>query len=358
MGLLRTTVRGLLGRGPVYALVQVTARCNQRCRMCQVWALEHKGGEELPAVRHRDMAQALASAGVGVVGIAGEPFLRPDLPEIVAAFTQAGIATRVQTNGTLITPATLQPVLDAGLGGISISLHSLDAGEMDWITGSAGALADALRGAEAVAAATRRRRRFLRVINLVLYPGNLDQVPAVLDWCREHDFRLSVIPIHVAPVRQEEKQFVANLPPRFEPSPGDPERIREVIDLLLQARKQGRHVLNSSRFLSQIPDFMAGQPTDWPCRAGSLYLFVDHLGMAAACHDLDPAGSIFDPTVVESLRAGDLGGTSSTARADCPGCLLPCWSELSLLYHSPRAFLEAVEVNLPTILQRWRGGRS
>lgn len=347
MGLIRTAARGFLDRGPIYAMVQVTARCNQRCRMCQVWTLEHKGGEELPVGSYPDMAAALASAGVGVVGIAGEPFLRPDLPEIVAAFSQRGLATRIQTNGSLITPQNLQPVLDAGLGGISISLHGLDAAEMDWLTGTEGALEAALAGARAVAQATRGRRRFLAVVNLVLYPGNLDQVPAVLDWCRDHGFRLSVIPIHVAPLRNDEKQFVGTLPPRFHFQEGDHERIREVVELLLRARRRGRHVLNSSSFLAKIPDFLAGEPVSWPCRAGSLYLFVDHLGQAAACHDLEPVGSIFDPAVVDSLKAGDLGHRSRRERERCPGCLLPCWSELSLLFHSPRAFAEAVEANLP-----------
>ncbi len=354
MGLVRTAARGLLERGPVYAMVQVTARCNQRCRMCQVWTLEHGGGEELPAARYRDMAASLARAGVGVAGIAGEPFLRADLPQIVAAFTEAGLATRIQTNGTLVRPASLQAVLDAGLGGISISLHSLDPEEMDWLTGTEGALGVALAGAEAVADATRGRPRFLRVINMVLYPGNLGQVPAVLAWCREHGFRLSVIPIHVAPQRLEEKQFVGRLPPRLRFGDGDQRRIQEVVELLLRARRRGRSVLNSSRFLSMIPDFLAGRAVPWPCRAGSLYLFVDHLGQAAGCHELEPVGSVFDPVVMDSLCAGDLGHRSRSARARCGGCLLPCWSELSLLFHSPLSFLEAVEVNLPAAFRPGR----
>jgi MoaA/NifB/PqqE/SkfB family radical SAM enzyme len=356
--LVRSTLRGLLRRGPVYAMVQVTSRCNQRCRMCQVWTMEHSATPDLPTARYRSMAGVLARAGVGLVGIAGEPFLREDLPGIVSAFSQAGLATRVQTNGSLIQPDMLDAVLDAGLGGVSISVHSLDAEQMDWITGTPGALEAALRGAALVAEATARQPGFLRVINLVLFPGNLDQVPAVLGWCREHGFRLSLIPIHTAPQRSDERQFVRDLPPGFVAQPGDHERVDALVRDLRRARREGL-LLNSSRFLSMVPDFLAGRPVRWPCRAGELYLFVDHRGQVAACHDLPPLGDIFDEGVQRELMAGRLAQRAAPDRQACPGCLLPCWAELSLVFDSPRSFLEALELNLttPLLARALRRGR-
>lgn len=348
--LVRSTLRGLLRRGPVYAMVQVTSRCNQRCRMCQVWTLEHQAAPELPLERYPTMARVLAQAGVGVVGIAGEPFLRDDLPGIVAAFSDAGLTTRIQTNGSLIQQHNLAAVLDAGLGGISISLHSLDAAQMDWLTGTPGALASALRGAELVAEATADRPGFLRVINLVLFPGNLHRVPEVLAWCRDHGFRLSVIPIHTAPLRAEERQFVRELPSDFSMKPEDHARLEDLVRVLIRARREGL-LLNSSRFLSMVPEYLAGRPVRWPCRAGELYLFVDHQGQVAACHDLPPMGDIFDEGVQGDLLAGRLARRSRPARQACSGCLLPCWAELSLVFSSPRSFLEAVEINLSAPLR-------
>lgn len=353
MSLLRAAARGVLGRGPVYALVQVTARCNQRCRICRVWTLERQGAEELPGARMGALATALRRVGVAVTTLAGEPFLRPDLAEVVAAFAAAGQSVRIQTNGTLITARALGDALDAGLGGISISLHSLRAEQMDRMTGSAGALEAALHGAAVVADLTRRRRRFLRVINMVLHPGNLDEVPALLDWCGRQGFRLSIIPIHSAPRRQAEPQFVDRLPDDLRFGAADLPRLGATADLLVRTRRQGGPVLGSSRALAMLPDFLVGRRVAWPCRAGDLYLFVDHAGRASGCHELEPEGSLFEPALVERLRRGGLGPAGRAAREACGGCLLPCWAELSLLFAEPGPFLEALEVNAP-LARRWR----
>lgn len=85
-------------------------------------------------------------------------------------------------------------------------------------------------------------------------------------------------------------------------------------------------------------------------------MFVDHAGRVAPCHELEPAGSLLDPRVARGLAEGDLGAQSRGARDACPGCLLPCWSELSLMFASPMAFLQALEVNLGGDPTAW-GGR-
>ena len=345
----RTLWRGFGRRGPLYALVQVTARCNLCCRMCQVWTLEHQGAEELPAERYPEMARVLAQAGIQVVTVAGEPFLRDDLPDVVGAFHAEGLSVRIQTNGTLVTPKRMQAVVDAGLDGISISLHSLDPARMAWLEGREGVLDEVLAGVEAVRAATRGRRRFLRILNTVLYRDNLGEVPALVTFAGRQGFRLSVFPVHVSALRTEERQFVPHLGEALALGPEDRPRLEAVSAFLLERRRHSRAVLNSSAFLRMLPSYVEGGPWPWPCLAGTLYAFVDHLGRLSACHELPPVGSVFDPEVVRSLVAGDLGGRSRTERAACPGCLLPCWTELSLLFSSPSAFLEGIEANLPRV---------
>ena len=99
-------------------------------------------------------------------------------------------------------------------------------------------------------------------------------------------------------------------------------------------------------FLSLIPGYIGGGVPHWPCLAGTLYLFIDHRGLVSPCHELDPAGSIFDARIIRSLRRGDLGFQSEEARRGCSGCLLPCWTELSLTFSHLPSLLEAMEVNL------------
>jgi MoaA/NifB/PqqE/SkfB family radical SAM enzyme len=324
--------------------------------MCQVWTLEHQGGEELAAERYPEMARALARAGIQVVTVAGEPFLRDDLADIVRAFHEEGLSVRIQSNGTLVTPERMEAVLAAGLGGISISLHSLDPARMAWLAGreggtGGGVLDEVLAGVEAVRATTRRRHRFLRILNVVLYHDNLEEIPALVAYATRQGFRLSVIPIHVSAVRTEERQFVPRLGEALALRPEDRPRLEAVSAYLLERRHHSRTILNSSAFLRMLPAHPEGGPFAWPCLAGTLYAFVDHLGRISACHELAPVGSVFDPATVDSLVSGDLGGRSRAERAACPGCLLPCWTELSLLFSSPTAFLEGIEANLPRLRQ-------
>jgi len=317
--------------------------------MCQVWTLEQKGGEELPTDRYPEMARFLAGAGIQVVTLAGEPFLREDLPAIVRAFCAEGLSVRLQSNGTLATPERVAAVVAAGLTGVSFSLHSLDPARMDWLAGREGVLDEVLAGVEAVRATTRGRRRFLRILNTVLYRDNLEEVPALVALATRQGFRLSVIPIHVSALRTEERQFVPHLGEALALRPEDRPRLEAVSAFLLERRRRSRTILNSSAYLRMLPRYVEGGPLPWPCLAGTLYAFVDHLGRISACHELPPVGSVFDPDTVRSLVAGDLGGRSRTDRAACPGCLLPCWNELSLLFSSPSAFLEGVEANLPRV---------
>ncbi len=337
--------RGLTGRGPVYAMVQLTARCNLRCRMCRVWALEHGGGDELDTAGLRALARTLADCGVSVVSLAGEPLLREDLAEVVEAFAGHGVVVRLQTNGIGLDPDRLAPLLDAGLRGASVSLHSLRREHMGWLTGREDALDRVLEGVAAIGEASRRHRGFLGVVNAVVHPGNLDEIADLVGLAEREGLRLSLIPIHASPIRSDEPQFAPELPRELTFRPGDGARLREALRPLGRRR---RALLNSSRYLSLLPAFVDGEAPPWPCRAGSLYVFVDHAGQVAPCHDLEPVGSLFDPRVAQELADGDLGPAAGAAREACPGCLLPCWSELSLMFSSPRAFLEALEVNLRT----------
>jgi pyrroloquinoline quinone biosynthesis protein E len=316
--------------------------------MCRVWALAARDGEELSAGRYREMARVLAAAGLHAVTLGGEPLLRPDLPEVVAAFAGQGLAVRLQTNGGRLDAGALDALLRAGLGGISVALHHADAAEMDWLSGAAGAWRDALRAMDVVAAGTRSRRGFLRIANLVLYRGNLRAVDRVLALCVPRGFRLSACPVHRSPARAAEAQFARELDDRVRVRPEDGPAVREAVAALLRARRR-RQGLDSTQYIRMIPAFFDGDRPPWPCLAGTLYAFVDHAGRIAPCHELDPVGSVFDPEVVASWGRGDLGGTSRGRRASCPGCLLPCWTELSLLFSSPRALLQGLEVNLPAL---------
>src|SRR5450759_3190048 len=128
---LLNTAAGILSarltRRPFYARFHITHRCNYRCRMCGFHPLEDKD-KELSAPQIRAVARRLAAFGARhVVITGGEPFMRPDLPEAIAAFTEQGFSVRVQTNGgPQVTYARLHACVRAGLQDLSVSIDTLD----------------------------------------------------------------------------------------------------------------------------------------------------------------------------------------------------------------------------------------
>ena len=93
---LRIAGRVAVKRGlPVSLIFFVTSRCNLLCRHCFYWEeLNKKKGElELPEIEK--IARSLPNLlTVSLTG--GEPYLRPDLPEIAAAFEQHSHARNIQ----------------------------------------------------------------------------------------------------------------------------------------------------------------------------------------------------------------------------------------------------------------------
>ena len=104
--------------GSCCVLLEVTARCNLRCRFCFARGgspAEDPTGEELKAAI-RDIAETCAGPLLQFSG--GEPTLRDDLPALVRYAKEAGCShTQVNTNGLRLAgdPAYVRALREAGL---------------------------------------------------------------------------------------------------------------------------------------------------------------------------------------------------------------------------------------------------
>lgn len=84
-------------RLPLDCVLAITYNCNARCVMCDIWKI--KGFPELPVAEFAKLPVTLRDINIS----GGEPFLRPDLPEIVATLARACPKARmvISTNGFL-----------------------------------------------------------------------------------------------------------------------------------------------------------------------------------------------------------------------------------------------------------------
>jgi pyruvate-formate lyase-activating enzyme len=130
------------------ALLRVTTRCQARCDFCSSQGVLHDLVEDLPTLRKR-VARAVIEGRRTVSITGGEPTLRRDLPELIAAARKQGISgVELQTNGILLARASLVDALaESGCTSIFLSLHSCEPQLHDEILHVPGAYDKAMRGA-------------------------------------------------------------------------------------------------------------------------------------------------------------------------------------------------------------------
>lgn len=112
--------------------IMLTYGCNARCYFCSCKALLAGGGKLLTKEKTLSVIDECADMGVPVVSfLGGEPLLIQHLPDLIAHTARRGILPGITTNASLLTKEKLKNLYDAGLGFMSVSIHSTDPSEHD-----------------------------------------------------------------------------------------------------------------------------------------------------------------------------------------------------------------------------------
>jgi cyclic pyranopterin phosphate synthase len=125
------------GRTIEYLRISVTDRCDLRCSYCMSEDVEFLPRQDILSFEEiTRLATSFAQLGVTKIRLTGgEPLMRKKLPELVASIKAIeGIEEVVMTtNGTLLTQYA-QPLFDAGLSRLNISLDTLKADRFQTLT--------------------------------------------------------------------------------------------------------------------------------------------------------------------------------------------------------------------------------
>jgi pyrroloquinoline quinone biosynthesis protein E len=163
---------------PYTLIAELSYRCPLHCPYCSN-PVDIGGERYRDEVEIEDWARVFREArALGVLQLAltgGEPMLRRDLDELVAAGRAAGLYSTLVTAGTLLTRERAATLKDAGLDHVQVSIQSPDATENDRIAGN--------RSFEKKIAAARvvKQLDFPLTINCVLHRQNLDRIGELLD---------------------------------------------------------------------------------------------------------------------------------------------------------------------------------
>jgi pyrroloquinoline quinone biosynthesis protein E len=169
---------------PLALLAELTHRCPLHCPYCSN-PVAIRGDRYRDELETEHWTRVFGEGrALGVLQLAlsgGEPMVRRDLDELVAAGRAAGLYSTLVTAGTLLTSERAARLKEAGLDHVQVSIQSPDPQENDWIAG--------VRSFEKKIAAARAARElgFPLTINCVLHRNNLDRIEEILRLAEELD---------------------------------------------------------------------------------------------------------------------------------------------------------------------------
>lgn len=300
-------VRAYLRGEPVHCSWQLTPRCESFCHLCEHRA--ESAGEELDGEGCARVADELGRDASLLVSFTGsEPFLRSDLPAIVAAAARRHFPLLV-TNGWLVTPALARAVWEAGLEIASVALEHAEAARHDALVGLPGAHA---RAVEALGVLARERRRRGQRVNVRtrLRDAEASGLPGLLALAANHGATVTVETPY--PLPQLDGQAA-----------GLVERLREL-------KRKHPNLRSPGPVLERIGEAVRGGAAG--CLAGRAFFNVDHRGRVSKCMEFRQASDRVGALPAERMARIRPGLRQLAAVNDCRACFYASRAEVETLY--------------------------
>lgn len=180
------------GRQVTYVRISVTDRCDFRCVYCMSEEMEFLPREQVLTLEEiTRLSQAFVEMGVTKIRITGgEPLVRKDVVGMLAQVAKLdGLDELViTTNGSQLVKLA-QPLKDAGIKRINISLDSLDADKFKKVT-RVGDLDVVLKGIQAAKKAGFEK---IKLNAVILKNRNHDEINSLVQYAMEEGLDISFI---------------------------------------------------------------------------------------------------------------------------------------------------------------------
>lgn len=183
------------GRTITYLRISLTDRCNLRC----VYCMPREGLQWQPRAEQlsvEEIVRVVATAAQGGVRrvrlTGGEPLVHPHIVEIVRLIASIPNIEEVSlTTNAMMLERLAQPLADAGLGRVNVSLDSLDADKFKRITRGG----DLTRVWKGIAAAERAHLAPIKLNTVIVRGLNADELPALAHLTVENDWHIRFIEV-------------------------------------------------------------------------------------------------------------------------------------------------------------------
>lgn len=180
------------GRRINYLRISLTDACNLRCVYCMPEEMRFRPRAELLSDEEiLTIVQTAAELGVSKIRLTGgEPTIRPGVVELVRAIASTpGIGQVAMTTNGLLLAELAEPLAQAGLRGLNISIDTLDAAKFRRIT----RWGDLRRVWDGIAAAEAAQIRPLKLNAVVTRGFNEDEVVSLARLSIDHPWHIRFI---------------------------------------------------------------------------------------------------------------------------------------------------------------------
>jgi MoaA/NifB/PqqE/SkfB family radical SAM enzyme len=278
-----------------------------RCSFCAFWSDGAAPPEELTLAQIERLSAKLARLGSLIISVeGGEPMLRPDIVEIVAALARHHHPV-LYTNGWHVDGDRAKALFDAGIVGVGLSLDYATAEKHD-AHRLPGSFDRVMRAVEHFRRVAPRGRRRVHLVS-VLMEDNRDDLEPLLRISRDLGIRHMVTLLAVGGYNRASGKEQ----PRVDRSALTP--------WLLDLKRKYPHFIDLTEYLSNMDDYLHGRYTK-PCQAGTPGFNVNHVGQTNPCIELTNVSvghvlEVPDEELVRRLR------TVPQVR-DCQKCYTIC----------------------------------
>ncbi|MFH1917082.1 MAG: radical SAM protein [Nanoarchaeota archaeon] len=306
---------------PVLTCVRLTRDCDIRCDYCS--ELFVPSGKDLGFEAWKkiaDIVYALGNRDFVLTG--GEPMLMEFVIDLVEYAASRDSFVSLATNGRLLTAENLAELDDAGLDYLGISVDYFDDAKT-WGKNLTPELRNTL---EHIAGSTYQ---FQTQVATVVSNDNLLSLPNMVGY-----FSSLGMPTRLMLMMTNKYNAEAVKMLEIEKDSGP---IKEVIDELLDLKRNGALIIDDEFTLERIEQFQSGEKP-YHCKGGQFDLSINNDGRLVAC----PDGIITNTNIfsIDSLNAyQNFIEECASLLADCPGCL---WSHKQRLEDAIKSHIKEV----------------
>ena len=291
---------------PLSVSFELTPVCNMACRMCYV-RMDQKTQESIGPLHSgrewlRIAEEARQKGLLYILLTGGEPFMHPEIREILAGLHKMGFIVSINTNGTMIDEKTVEWLRQTPPSRINITLYGAGDGTYSRLCGKADGFTRASR-----AVLLLKEAGIPVKINVSLTPFNADDLEGIFAFANQYDLRIQATSYMFPPLRRDRTSVGRNY--RF--TPEEAAYYAAKIEALLNGEKDFLRRVKEGNFDqlaaetdSECAENCEGQGEGLRCRAGSCSGWVTWEGKLMACGMIpdDDAPNVFETGYMEAWK--------------------------------------------------------